>query len=217
MADEGTKGREQKSMTLSEVMRDGQELTQRFVKSLDIMCAAGIDIDYLVDGEPVKGFPKTLRFKPLTYGDMAEMVQRRKADALKLYRDNVYSSTVTARQRFQDLHVILVRLATPDDFSFADPANVRNAVQLSLTRGHCTPGGKPCWKPSLEQVDEILADESFKNLVSDVVKIEMRGPCDTGSSDKEDQKEKLEGDDGAENPTMQAERAETTASKTTPT
>lgn len=207
MTDDGTKGKEPESMTLSEVMRDAQDLTQRFVKSLDVMCAAGIDIDYLVDGKPVEGFPPVLRFAPLTYGDMAEMVQRRKADALRLYRDNVYSHTVTARHRFQDLHTVLVRLAIPDDFSFHDPANVRNALQLSLCRGHHGMG----WKPTLEQVDKILADDSFKALVMDVVEIEMHGPCDTGSGDDGDKGQKTkEGDDGAENPTMQAERADTT-------
>lgn len=199
-----TKREEQEQVTLGEVMRDAQELTHRFIKSLDVMCAKGIIIDR-PSGEEMrlKEFPEKLRFSPLTYGDLAEMVQRRKADALRLYRNEVYSNTVLAKHRFQDLHVVLHRLAMPEDFAFTDPANVRNAVQLSLCRGHCAGS----WKPSLEQVDKLLADESFKALVLDVIEIETYGP---GSTDTK------KGNDGAANPTVGAERADTTTSKTTP-
>lgn len=214
MTEDDTKEKEQtagqESVTLGEVMRDAQHLNERFIKSLDIMCAKGVEVDYLVDGKPVKGFPAKLRFAPLRYGDLAEMVQRRKADSLKLYRDHVYHSPALAKQRFQDLHVILMRLAMPEDFAFTDPGNVRNAVQLSLCRGHRV-FGNDSWAPTLEQVDQLIEDEAFKAFVLDVIEIEMYGPKSTDLPGTQ------KGNDGAGNPTEKAGHADTTASETTPT
>lgn len=128
--------------------------------SLDALLAHGVEVEH----------PNGTKYRlaPLTLGDHAEIVARRKARELRLLNESPLVQGETKRDRFTQRHLTLHRAANATDFQWGDPDFVLDAVELSLRRG-----GHQCGRA---EVDELLADDKFAEVCVDVCKINSWGP-----------------------------------------
>lgn len=142
----------------------------RQIYAIDVALRKGCDVKF--EG-------KMYTFTPLTLGDFAEHMKRRRSEALDTYLAVAGKTVTDSAERFHDIHDILQRGARESDFAMNDPQNMLSLSWLSLR--HLQP------EITHEDVDALLTDDETRETMVAILNIESFGPIPKSKLDEEDQ------------------------------